>query len=164
MCTFRVREPERAHLRAPTFENTTKSQREDRMGVKEEKKRAKFWAVRRRGGPEWGVEGPNLHTTQHNTTGQGGFRAFPQNQKSATQLPHSNCLCTRAHGRRRLMTRPWCLRKRRRRRRRSARRTLRWSTWVPARQRYCWWLASADGSQVGHAIWRPPWLIGRGPG
>ena len=36
--------------------------------------------------------------------------------------------------------------------------------WVPARQRYCWWLASADGSQVGHAIWRPPWLIGRGPG
>ena len=24
----------------------------------------------------------------------------------------------------------------------------------PARQRYCWWLASADGSQVGHAICR----------
>ena len=36
--------------------------------------------------------------------------------------------------------------------------------WVPAHQRYCWWLAAADGSQVGHAIWRPPWLIGRGPG
>ena len=36
--------------------------------------------------------------------------------------------------------------------------------WDPARQRYCWWLASAHGSQVGHAIWRPPWLIGRGPG
>ena len=51
---------------------------------------------------------------------------------------------------------------RRRKRRRSARRTL--SEWVPARQRYCWWLTSADGSQVGHAIWRPPWLIGRGPG
>ena len=36
--------------------------------------------------------------------------------------------------------------------------------WVAARQRYCWWLASADGSQAGHTIWRPPWLIGRGPG
>ena len=34
--------------------------------------------------------------------------------------------------------------------------------WVAARQRYCWWLASADGSQAGHTIWRPPWLIGRG--
>ena len=32
--------------------------------------------------------------------------------------------------------------------------------WVPAR----WWLAAADGSQVGHTIWRPPWLIGSGPG
>ena len=31
--------------------------------------------------------------------------------------------------------------------------------WVAARQRYCWWL-----SQAGHTIWRPPWLIGRGPG
>ena len=39
-----------------------------------------------------------------------------------------------------------------------------WCEWVPARQRYCWWLAAADGSQVGHAIWRPPWLIGSGPG
>ena len=36
--------------------------------------------------------------------------------------------------------------------------------WDQGRQKYCWWLASADGSQVGHAIWRPPWLIGRGPG
>ena len=36
--------------------------------------------------------------------------------------------------------------------------------WVLARQQYCWWLAAADGSQVGHTIWRPPWLIGRGPG
>ena len=36
--------------------------------------------------------------------------------------------------------------------------------WVPARQRYCWWLAASDGSQAGHTIWRPPWLIGRGPG
>ena len=32
--------------------------------------------------------------------------------------------------------------------------------WVPARQRYCWWLAVADGSQIGHTIWRPPWLSG----
>ena len=39
-----------------------------------------------------------------------------------------NCLRTRAHGRRQLMTRPWCLR-RRRRSRRSPRRTLRWITW-----------------------------------
>ena len=36
--------------------------------------------------------------------------------------------------------------------------------WVPARQKYCWWLAASDGSQAGHTIWRPPWLIGRGPG
>ena len=36
--------------------------------------------------------------------------------------------------------------------------------WVPARQRYCWWLAAADGSQIGHTSWRLPWLIGRGPG
>ena len=35
--------------------------------------------------------------------------------------------------------------------------------WVPARQQYCWWLAASDGSQAGHAVWRPPWLIGRGP-
>ena len=39
-----------------------------------------------------------------------------------------------------------------------------WCEWVPARQRYCWWLAASDGSQAGHTIWRPPWLIGRGPG
>ena len=103
--------------------------------------------------------------------GQGVFRTFPQNQKSATQPPHSRSelLRTRAHGRRRLMTRPRCLR--RRKRRRSARRTLRWSTWsttgacggasgFPLAR--C--LAAADGSQVGHVIWRPPWLIGTGPG
>ena len=36
--------------------------------------------------------------------------------------------------------------------------------WVPAHQQYCWWLAAADGSQAGHTIWRPPWLIGSGPG
>ena len=28
--------------------------------------------------------------------------------------------------------------------------------WVPARQQYCWWLAASDGSQAGHALWRPP--------
>ena len=36
--------------------------------------------------------------------------------------------------------------------------------WDPAHQWHCWWLAAADGSQVGHTIWRPPWLIGSGPG
>ena len=35
--------------------------------------------------------------------------------------------------------------------------------WDPAHQRHCWWLAAADGSQTGHTIWRPPWLIGSGP-
>ena len=35
--------------------------------------------------------------------------------------------------------------------------------WDPAHQRHCWWLAAADGSQAGHTIWRPPWLIGSGP-
>ena len=33
--------------------------------------------------------------------------------------------------------------------------------WVPARQQHCWWLAAVDGSQIGHTIWRLPWLIGR---
>ena len=27
-----------------------------------------------------------------------------------------------------------------------------------------WWLAASGGSQAGHINWRPPWLIGRGPG
>ena len=36
--------------------------------------------------------------------------------------------------------------------------------WVPARQQYCWWFSAADGSQIGHTVWRPPWLIGSGPG
>ena len=36
--------------------------------------------------------------------------------------------------------------------------------WDPAHQRHRWWLAAADGSQAGHTIWRPPWLIGSGPG
>ena len=29
--------------------------------------------------------------------------------------------------------------------------------WVPTAQQFCWWLAAADGSQLGHTIWRPPW-------
>ena len=52
-----AREPKRAHLRVPTFKNTTKiplenpQEREERMkmGAGESKKKAKFWAVRRRG-------------------------------------------------------------------------------------------------------------------
>ena len=36
--------------------------------------------------------------------------------------------------------------------------------WVPAGQQHGWWLAAADGSQGGHTIWRPPWLMDRGPG
>ena len=57
--------------------------------------------------------------------GQGVFRTFPQRSRAPRCR---NCLRTRAHGRRRLMKRPWCLR-RRRKRRRSAKRTLRWNTW-----------------------------------
>ena len=73
-----------------------------------------------------------------------------------------NCPRTRAHGRRLLMTSPWCLR-----RRRSLTITLSswWGCeWVLALRQECWCLAAADGSQIGHTIWRPPWLIGRGPG
>ena len=29
--------------------------------------------------------------------------------------------------------------------------------WDPTAQQFCWWLAAADGSQLGHTIWRPPW-------
>ena len=29
--------------------------------------------------------------------------------------------------------------------------------WVPTAQQFCWWLAAADGSQLDHTIWRPPW-------
>ena len=62
--------------------------------------------------------------------GQGVFSHFSPKKKVQRSLaPRGrNCLRTRAHGRRRLMKRPWCLR-RRRKRWRSARRTLRWSTW-----------------------------------
>ena len=58
------------------------------------------------------------------------FRTFPQIKKKVRHNLRArgrNCLRTRAHGRRQLMTCPWCLR--RRKRRRSARRTWKWSTW-----------------------------------
>ena len=29
--------------------------------------------------------------------------------------------------------------------------------WDPTAQQFSWWLAAADGSQLGHTIWRPPW-------
>ena len=79
-----TREPKRAHLSFPAFENTTKIQRED---TQRETKRAKFWAVRRSrgpaegggsgsgggGGPRRGGSGCRVgrvqtNNTQHNTT------------------------------------------------------------------------------------------------
>ena len=49
---------------------------------------------------------------------QGVFRTFPQIKKVRHNLRTRgrHCLRTRAHGRRLLMTRPWCLRRRRKRR------------------------------------------------
>ena len=58
--------------------------------------------------------------------GMGFFALFP-NFKKARHNPRTrgqNCLRTRAHGRRLLMTRPWCLRRRRRRKMRSPRTSL----------------------------------------
>ena len=43
-----AREPKRAHFRVPTFGNTTKIPKSEN-GVGEGRKRAKFWAFRRRG-------------------------------------------------------------------------------------------------------------------
>ena len=103
--------------------------------------------------------------------GEGGSRTFPQLNKVRHYLrtPGRHCLRTRAHGRQQLVTSLWRSRRRRRSPRRSLTMTL--STWSLmgaggglARQQYCWWLAAADGSQIGHTFWRPPWLIGRGPG
>ena len=52
--------------------------------------------------------------------GTGFFALFPIFKKVRLnpRTRGQNCLRTRAHGRRRLMTRPWCLRRRRKRRRR----------------------------------------------
>ena len=106
--------------------------------------------------------------------GQGFFGTFPQNQKSATQPPHSRLELP-------LHSSPWTPAPydasivEEEEEEEECEEDFEveyvefddflWGReWVPARQRYCWWLAAADGSQVGHAIWRPPWLIGTGPG
>ena len=57
LCTrARLQKTQRAHLRVPTFKNTTKIQREDTQRERkrtkwerEREKKAKFWAVRRKG-------------------------------------------------------------------------------------------------------------------
>ena len=101
--------------------------------------------------------------------GDGVFRTLPQTKKSATVPPHSGSALPPHSS-------PWTLAAY------DASMVLEeedadepaieyvecdglwWECeWVPARQRYCWWLAAADGSQVGHTIWRPPCLIGSGP-
>ena len=81
------------------------------------------------------------------------FALFPKIKKVRHNLRTRgrNCFRTRAHGRRRLMTRPWCLR-RRRKRRRSARRTLRWSTWSTTG--VCGGASGSLLAKVGHVIWR----------
>ena len=105
-----VTAPKRAHLRV-LASNTTKIQREDtqidtkksEMVAGEGKKRAKFWAVRRRGGPveeevrRKVVQGsPNQqqhnnnttttkqhnNTTQNNTNNNNNTRKFGQNTKT----------------------------------------------------------------------------------
>ena len=104
--------------------------------------------------------------------GEGGFRTFPHIQKSVTQPPHSGSALPPHSS-------PWTPAAY------DASMVLEeeeepedepvefveyvqhyglwWGCeWDPAHQRYCWWLADADGSQVGHTIWRPPWLIGNG--
>ena len=103
--------------------------------------------------------------------GEGVFRTFPQIKKSATQPPHSGSALPPHSS-------PWTpaaydasmVLEEEEEEEESEDELVeyvqhdgRGCEWVPARQRYCWWLAAADGSQVGHTIWRPPWLIGSGP-
>ena len=63
--------------------------------------------------------------------GDGVFRTFPQTKKVRQYLRTRgrNCLRTRAHGRRLLMTSPWCSRRRRRRRSPRTSLTFTSSTW-----------------------------------
>ena len=98
--------------------------------------------------------------------GHGFFALFP-NFKKVRHNPRTrgqNCLRTRAHGRRLLMTRPWCLRRRRRRKMRSPRTSL--SSLLSTCSTMCIG-GVASGTQLissaGHTIWRPLWLIGSGP-
>ena len=93
---------------------------------------------------------------------KGFFALLPKTEK-----------CDTTSARRLLMTSPWCSRRRRRSPSTDPDFAVEYvecdGHWwecesVPARQQYCWWLAAAGGSQVGHCIWRPPWLIGSGPG
>ena len=88
--------------------------------------------------------------------GYGVFRTFHQNKKSATQPPHSSPWTLAAYDASMVLEEEEqedepvfaieyveCDR-------------LWWQCeWVPARQRHRWWLAAADGSQIGHTIWRP---------
>ena len=89
-------EPKRAHLRVPAFKNTTKIQREDtqereeRMKIVagEGKKKERFWAVRRRGGPG---EGTNTHSrhTQQTHTADTHRRHTPQTHTADTHRRHT---------------------------------------------------------------------------
>ena len=89
---------------------------------------------------------------------KGFFALFPKIKKVRHNLRTRgrNCLRTRALGRRLLVTRPWCLR-RRRKSRRSAKRTLRWCTWS-------WTIAcgGASGSQLASNI-AGGWPLPMGP-
>ena len=97
--------------------------------------------------------------------GQGVFRTFPQNQKSATQPPHSRSELPPHSS-------PWTpapydasmVLEEEEEEEEECEEDFEveyveyndrlWGReWVPARQRYCWWLAAADGSQAGHTMY-----------